>query len=165
MFLIRRLRSDEWRAYRDIRLRALQDSPQAFGSTFEVESAKLDDYWEARLAAAAKSPHQSPLIAEEGTRKVGLVWVWIDPERTDEAHVIQMWVAPEVRGQGCGARLVKAAVDWARERKVRSIHLRVTCGDTAAVRLYQRAGFQPVGDPEPLRPSSVELAQPMRLDL
>jgi len=66
---------------------------------------------------------------------------------------------------GCGARLVEAAVDWARERKVQSIHLRVTCGDTAAVRLHQRAGFQSFGHPERCDHAPFELAQPMRLDL
>jgi ribosomal protein S18 acetylase RimI-like enzyme len=165
MYLVRRLRVDEWQAYRDIRLRALRDSPSAFGSMFEVESVKADVYWKARLASGLASPHQFPLVAEHDSRIVGLVWGWIDPERTDAAHVIQMWVAPEARGQGCGARLMESIIEWARQAAVQSVHLSVTCGDTAAQRLYRRLGFQPSGEPEPLRPGSVELAQPMQLKL
>ena len=165
MFVIRRLRPEEWRAYREIRLRALRESPNAFGSTFEGESSKPDDYWQARVASADTSRHQLPLVAEAATQMVGLVWGVIDAQRSDIAHVIQMWVAPEVRGRGCGARLLESVVDWAREAKVQSVHLRVTSGDTPALRLYLRAGFRAFGDPEALRPGSVELTHTMRLDL
>jgi hypothetical protein len=36
-------------AYREIRLEALQQSPEAFGSTFEVESAQPLDWFSDRL--------------------------------------------------------------------------------------------------------------------
>jgi ribosomal protein S18 acetylase RimI-like enzyme len=162
---VRPLRSEEWQAYRDLRLRALRDSPMAFGSTFEVESVKSDAYWEAKLASAVASPHQLPLVAEHDSRFVGLVWGWIDPERSDVAHVIQMWVAPEARGQGYGARLMERVLDWARSAAVQSVQLRVTLGATSAVRLYRRLGFEPSGELEPLRPGSIELTQPMLLKL
>ena len=76
-----------------------------------------------------------------------------------------MWVAPESRGSGCGAMLLDAIVAWAREARARSVALGVTRGDTPAWRLYTRAGFEPVGDPVPLRSGSPLLAQPMRLEL
>jgi ribosomal protein S18 acetylase RimI-like enzyme len=165
MLHIRPLRSEEWQAYRDLRLRALRDSPTAFGSTFEVESAKADAYWEARVASAVASPHQLPLVAEHDSQFVGLVWGWIDPEQSDVAHVIQMWVAPEARGQGYGSRLMERILEWARSSAVQSVYLRVTLGDTSAARLYRRLGFEPSGEMEPLRLGSIELAQPMLLKL
>lgn len=165
MLSVRRLRADEWPAYRDLRLLALGHSPDAFGSTLEIERAKPDEYWAERLSSAATSQWQLPLVAEAGTRLVGLVWGWIDPSRPEAAHVFQMWVAPETRGLGCGSRLLDAVVAWATKANVRSVLLRVTCGDTPARRLYMRAGFIPCGDPEPLRPGSTVLAQPMTLDL
>lgn len=161
---IRRLREDEWRAYRELRLRALADSPNAFGSTFDIEAAKADDYWVKRLATAA-STSQLPLVAEVDDVFVGLVWGWLDPALPQEAQVFQMWVAPEARGQTHGAQLLDAVISWARQAGAQSVQLRVTCGDSAARRLYVRAGFEPCGDPEPLRPGSGVLAQPMRLDL
>lgn len=165
MFQIRRLVPDDWRAYREIRLRALHESPHAFGSTFEVEHVKPDEYWQARLAAGTSSSYQQPLVAVKGADFVGLVWGWIDPERPETAHVMQMWVAPEVRGRGCGAALVDAVVQWAKESRATSVQLRVTCGESPATRLYLRAGFQATGAPEPLRPTSSEFAQPMHLSL
>ncbi|HEX2226319.1 MAG TPA: GNAT family N-acetyltransferase, partial [Candidatus Binatia bacterium] len=81
----------------------------------------------------------------------------------DVANLYQMWVAPEHRGLGAGRRLLEAVIAWASAAKVCYLALAVTCGDSPAMRLYTRAGFKPAGEPEPLRPGSELLAQPMRL--
>jgi ribosomal protein S18 acetylase RimI-like enzyme len=164
-FSIRRLRADEWRAYRDLRLRALADAPDAFGSTLEIERAKPDEYWVERLSDAATSQWQLPLVAEAGTDFVGLAWGWIDPAKPDVAQVFSMWVAPQTRGQGSGLRLLEAVIAWAREAKVQHVELRVTCGNEPALGLYARAGFKSLGDSGPLRPGATVRAQDMRLAL
>ena len=162
---VRRLGAHEWRAYREIRLRALADSPDAFGTTLETAREWPDAHWIERLASAAASERHLPLVVEEGGALVGLAWGMIDPAAPETAHVFQMWVSPESRGLGVGAMLLDAIVAWAREAKARSVVLGVTRGDTPARRLYDRAGFEPVGGPEPLRPGSTLLSQPMRLEL
>jgi len=50
---VRRVRAGEWRALRALRLRALAEAPNAFGSTLARESAFPDDTWRERAAAAA----------------------------------------------------------------------------------------------------------------
>lgn len=165
MTSVRRLEADEWRAYRDVRLRALGDSPDAFGSTLELEGIKPAEYWADRLSAGATSPWNHPLVADTGDELVGLAWGWIDPSVPEIAHAYQMWVAPNSRGRGFGRMLLDAIVTWAREANSRSVVLRATCGDTPAMRLYARAGFKADGEPEPLRAGSTVLAQPMRLVL
>lgn len=162
---VRRLHAHEWRAYRDLRLRALGDSPDAFATLLRTAQLQPDAHWRERLASGAASPCDLPLVAEEDDAPAGMAWGTIDPAAPETAHVIQMWVVPEMRGRGCGALLLDAVVAWAREAKARHVVLGVTRGDTPAYRLYTRAGFRPVGDPEPLRPGSALLAQPMRLDL
>ena len=81
------------------------------------------------------------------------------------ADLFQVWVAPERRGRGVGWMLLDAVVVWAREAGAGHLALEVTCGDTAAMRLYRRAGFSCAGDPLPLRPGSPLLKQPMWLPL
>jgi ribosomal protein S18 acetylase RimI-like enzyme len=162
---VRRLEAHEWRAYRDLRLRALGDSPEAFATVLLTAQRQPDAHWRERLASGAASPWDLPLVAEEGDVLAGMAWGRIHPAAPETAHVFQMWVVPEMRGRGCGALLLDAVVAWAREAKARHVVLGVTCGDTPAYRLYTRAGFRPFGDPEPLRPGSAVLAQPMRLDL
>lgn len=162
---VRRLGADEWRAYRDLRLRALADAPDAFASTLITEQQHADSHWQERVSSASSSPWTLPLVAEEGDELVGLAWARIDPSVSHLAHVYQMWVAPASRGSGCGAMLLQAILRWAREAGARSVLLHVTEGNGAAARLYSSAGFQPAGEPQPLRPGSHLLSQPMRLEL
>jgi ribosomal protein S18 acetylase RimI-like enzyme len=163
--ILRRLGAHEWRAYRDLRLRALSDAPTAFGSLLRFEQPRSDAEWAERLSSGATSELNIPLVAAHGDELVGLAWGRIDPSMPETAHLFQMWVAPSSRGLGCGAMLLDAVVTWARDAKARCVVLGVTRGDTAAKRLYDRAGFRPFGDPEPLRPGSKLLSQPMRLEL
>ncbi len=56
-----------------------------------------------------------------------------------------MWVAPEVRGRGAGQALLDAVGVWARARGLERLELWVTEGNSAAARLYRRAGFIETG--------------------
>jgi GNAT superfamily N-acetyltransferase len=164
-FSIRRLRPDEWPLYREIRLRSLADSPDAFGGTLANEQARPDATWQERLDRGARSPVDLPLLAEAEGQAVGLAWGKIEPASPELANLYQMWVAPAHRGLGIGAGLLGEVIAWARQAGARELQLGVTCGDTPAVRLYRKAGFEPYGAPEPLRPGSDLLAQYMRLAL
>ena len=162
---VRTLAPHEWRTCRDLRLRALADSPDAFGSTLAAEEGRSNDEWATRLASGADARWALPLVAEVGGQPVGLAWGRIDPATPEVAHLYQMWVAPGHRRGGAGRMLLDAVIAWARTRNVRGMELGVACGAGPARRLYERAGFAPVGAPEPLRPGSDLLAQTMRLTL
>lgn len=163
--MIRHIAPDEWATYKGIRLRALADSPDAFCSTLAEEQVRTPAAWEDRLAAAAISGKDCPLIAEVDGRPVGMVWAKVDPGSASVVNVFQMWVAPEGRGRGVGAALLEEATAWARSKHARVFQLGVTCGDSPAYRLYLRAGFEPVGAPEPQRPGSALFIQNMRKQL
>ncbi len=163
---IRRLGGQEWTAYRDLRLRALGDSPDAFGSTLDREGDRPDAEWASRVSSGARSELDLPLVVEEGAQFIGLAWGKIMASAPDTAHVFQMWVAPEHRGQGHGAQLIATIIDWARETNARRVVLGVNCDDTPAQRLYARAGFKALGDPESIsRPGATLLFQDMYLEL
>jgi ribosomal protein S18 acetylase RimI-like enzyme len=162
---IRSFASSEWHTYRDLRLRALADSPDAFGSTLAQEKTRKDDSWAERLEKGANSALELPLLAEVGGVPVGLAWARIEPSTGEVAYLYQVWVAPAYRRLGIGKKMLEAVIDWARSKNVRFIELGVTTDESPAWRLYTREGFKPVGEPEPLRPGSELLSQPMRLDL
>ena len=50
--LVRVAEPDDWATWRELRLRALQDSPSAFGSTYERERAFDETAWRERMQAA-----------------------------------------------------------------------------------------------------------------
>lgn len=162
---IRPLYPDEWAVYRELRLRSLADAPDAFYSSFESESARTAEDWAARLAAAAVSGKDCPLVAELDGKPAGLVWAKMDGVNLELMHLFQMWVAPECRGSGVGRGLLETALDWAREREMRFVELDVTLGNSSALRLYERAGFRAVNAPVPMRAGSALMLQQMRLVL
>ncbi len=163
--VIRSFEADEWRAYRDLRLRALADSPDAFGSTLGEEEGRPEDEWRGRLAVGIASADHLPLVAELGGEAVGLVWGHIDSSEPERAHLYQMWVAPSARGLGAGRMLLGAVIAWAANADASVLELGVTDGETPARRLYSRAGLLPVGEPEGLRPGSAVMVRTMQLAL
>ena len=62
-----------------------------------------------------------------------------------EAHVHNLAVIPEVRGQGLGRRLLALTLDIAAHRGARVVQLEVRAGNAAARALYRALGFQEVG--------------------
>lgn len=162
---IRPIQAHEWAAYRDLRLRALRDAPDAFGSSFAAEALRSDAAWAQRLLAATTSGSDCPLFAVDGEQVCGLVWCKLSADQPSRADLYQMWVAPEARGRGAGRALLEAALDWARNKGCRQVHLGVTAGDSPALRLYQAHGFRAQGRLEPLRAGAALMAQAMVREL
>lgn len=163
--IVRTFRPDEWLVYKVLRLRSLEDTPSAFGSTLGLELLRADTEWAERVRIAATSGKDCALFAQLAGAPSGLVWAKADASDPHTINIFQMWVAPEARGRGYGSALLNAAIHWARQYGAHIAKLGVTCGDTPAVRLYRRAGFRDVGAKEPIREGSEVLAQTMVLSL
>ncbi len=126
--------------YRGIRLEGLQRNPEAFGSTFEFESAQPDSWFAERLA------NSEVLGAWHGADLVGVVGFRVQQGMKD-AHkgvLLGMYVRPEFRKTGTARRLVDALIEIARAR-VELVQLAVWEGNAAARRLYASAGFVDYG--------------------
>ncbi|WP_286185432.1 GNAT family N-acetyltransferase [Acidovorax cavernicola] len=162
---MRPAKPDEWQTYRDLRLRALLDSPDAFGSAHEAEATRSDAMWSSRVAETTSSAKDRLLLAFDHDTACGLIWCRLSDDEPAAAHLFQMWVDPATRGMGAGRALLHEAVSWAESVGARSVHLGVTAADTPAMRLYLACGFQPDGAAQPLREHSALMAQPMSLTL
>lgn len=156
-FTIRRLDPDEWPRLRDLRLRALADAPDAFGSTLARERDRPGDRWRQWIT----SPERTLLVAERDGRLVGMASG--GPARVGEriAGLYGMWVEPDARGTGMAAALAEAVVRWARERDYPAIALGVTTTNARAIALYRRLGFRDTGERNPLREGSDLVIQTM----
>lgn len=141
--LVRPLRPEEWRALREVRLRALRDAPLAFERSFDEDAARPDEHfvqWAARPGT---------FVAEREGTLVGLVATYPDE---GGLGVGSMWVAPEARGGGVGRLLLEAALAWAREAGGHAeASLWVNEDNPSALRLYGSCGFRPSGVSEPQR--------------
>jgi ribosomal-protein-alanine N-acetyltransferase len=63
----------------------------------------------------------------------------------DEIHVLNVAVAPSVRGQGLGAALIRHVLDEAAACRVTAVTLEVRRSNAAGRRLYDSFGFEEVG--------------------
>ena len=136
---IERLDKRAWQRLKTIRLRALLDAPDAFGTTHEEAKTWPDEVW-ARQAADLPT-----FIANAGTADVGIVRVSRNGHAPEDAELISMWVADTERGRGVAEALVGAVVTWARQAGMRRILLSVADSNAPAIALYDRLGFRPTG--------------------
>ena len=150
---IRPVRAQEWEAFRDLRLRALVDAPDAFRTTHDQAALRSDEEWVAITRSTAEHADMVSWIAIANDAHVGQAFSRIEE---DEAAlgIFGMWVAPEVRGTGVGKGLLEAAESWGRQRGCTTAVLSVTEGNAAAESLYRAAGYRPTGGSEPLRDGS-----------
>jgi [ribosomal protein S18]-alanine N-acetyltransferase len=63
----------------------------------------------------------------------------------DEIEILNLGVAPDARRHGIATALLKAAMAWGTENHARKAFLEVRVSNSAAIRFYERAGFQAVG--------------------
>ena len=149
---IRRLHADDAPAYRALRLRALQEHPEAFTSSFEEEQDRPAAWSARRLADGAAFWG----AFDDAGALFGMVG--LDREQRlksrHKATVIGMYVAPEHGRGGAGRALMHALLDGARQAGIARLVLTVTRGNEAAQRLYLRCGFRSFG----IEPGAIRVA-------
>lgn len=146
---IRRVVPGDWKELRELRLQSLRTDPLAFGSTLAREERLPEVAWRQRADRAARS---------EGT----VQWVAARPDDTllgtvtlaetpGALSVFAMWVEPDARRQGFGARLLDTVLARATRRfPGRPVRLEVNPRQAAAVDLYRSRGFAFTGARRPL---------------
>jgi ribosomal protein S18 acetylase RimI-like enzyme len=134
--------------FKAVRLRALQDSPHAFGSTYAKESQLSDAEWILRAERWSGESGIGFLAMDHGA-PCGIAGSFLDQDDPTHAHLISMWTAPTHRQRGIGRLLVNAVLNWARSRNARALRLMVTGNNEPAMRFYQRLGFTRTGRTEP----------------
>ena len=137
---IRRLAPADAALFREIRLEGLRNNPEAFGNTFEAESARPLILFSERLRDSEM------LGAFEGSEIVGIAGLLVGkgPKETHKGTLVGMYVRQEARNRGVGRRLVEAVIDRARQQ-VELIQLAVVSDNESARRLYDRLGFVQYG--------------------
>jgi len=138
--VVTRLSAIDALPYRELRLLALQSHPEAFGASFEEESALSESAFAERLASGAV------FGAWSGFQLIGCAGL-AGREKTKLRHKAVLWgmfVRPEARGCGLGKRLLDEAIAHARPC-FEEVLLTVVEGNAAALRLYVSAGIEEYG--------------------
>jgi hypothetical protein len=86
---VRRLAANDGESLRSLRLQALSDAPQAFGSTYAREVERKTADWQAWLASGATFVVENP-----SGQAVGLAVGRSDPRDSAVVDLMSMWVHP-----------------------------------------------------------------------
>lgn len=139
-FAVRRAVIGDESVLRELRLQALMDSPRAFSSSYEREAARSTENWRRWMA-----PGVVTFILEKEGQARGLVAGTRDANEASVAHLMAMWVHPELRGTGAAELLVSSVKAWAAELGATEVRLNVLENNMRARRCYERAGFSATG--------------------
>jgi len=124
---------------RNLRIQALTDAPEAFGSTLERELARTLEDWRRWM-----SPDPTFILEDAGAAR-GIVAAKRDEQVAGIVHLMAMWVHPDVRGSEGGEALVAGVLAWARSEGATAVQLQVVEDNLRARRFYERNGFRLTG--------------------
>jgi len=140
MLIIEQLDIKSGGRWRDIRLAALRDAPDAFGSTLVDAETRSLKFWSKQL-------EQLPtFVAVLDGVDAGVARGARDTETSDTAFLLSMWVAPTARGRGLGGALISAVTNWAIAQGLSRLVLDVADINAPAIVLYKRKGFVATGE-------------------
>jgi ribosomal protein S18 acetylase RimI-like enzyme len=142
-----KLQPSQWEAYKNLRLRALQEEPQAFGSSYAENVSKPDNYWVERLTDVEEGKNWL-VFAKENNNLIGMMGGFRkDDDPEDVVNVIAVYVAKEARGKGVSKKLMQALLeDFEKDPSINKVKLSVNKEQIPAVKLYESFGFKVVGE-------------------
>ena len=119
----------------------LLDAPEAFTESYEEASVRPNEYWVEQLSGERVffgGYADSGIVGSVNfAREKGL-------KSEHRGWLLGMYVAPHMRGSGLAQALIEALFEHARNHVIQ-VHLGVSAGNTAAIRLYERMGFVRTG--------------------
>lgn len=148
MITLQNICPDNVLIFKSTRLRALQESPASFGSTYAKESQLSDEEWLQRSHRWC-SAGSIGYIAFDQDGPRGLVACYSEEQDPPSGHVISMWVDPDARRSGVGKALIEALKAWGGTHGLHQLRLMVTSVNSGAIRFYERLGFRMTGRTEP----------------
>ena len=143
MAVLRHTRPEDWELLKEIRLRGLLDSPDAFCVTYDEAVGYDDEVWIHRSSADPQYGESASFLALDGEEPVGhAVGVLCDEHRLD---VVSVFVIPSHRGTGIAQELMQMVEEWGRARGAGCAVLDVEASNRRAGSFYEHLGYAPTG--------------------
>lgn len=148
---IRVLSEADWSLYRQVRLSALKESPDAFTATLADEAQGDEQFWRDRMTRSHR------LLAERENRPQGSVSLGPYAPDPSAGEIFGLYVFPESRGTGVSWALVEAAATLANQDGYRQVFYWVGNDNPRAIGFAKNFGFRLTGHRRPARAEDVDL--------
>lgn len=94
------------------------------------------------LPGGVETPGHNLFVGLVDGREIGVLWLFTDPELpVRETHIYDIEVIGDQRRKGYGRGLMQAAERWCADHDIAVLRLHVFGFNTAAISLYESAGF------------------------
>ncbi|MBM3498462.1 MAG: GNAT family N-acetyltransferase [Armatimonadetes bacterium] len=109
---------------------------------FRVTATFLRDY-RRQLRRVSRQWSEGLFVLDDGQQPRGFLWVGLITTLISPTigYIKNIYIAPELRGQGWGRELLRTAEQWAAERGATEIELDASVCNEEAVRMYESAGY------------------------
>jgi ribosomal protein S18 acetylase RimI-like enzyme len=132
--------------YNELRVEALLDSPEAFGTTYAEHMARSKPIERVYNRFQEDGNYTFGMLTEnDDLLGVCTLLRQSNLKEKHKAHIFAMYVTPSARKEAVGKQLVTAAIEKAKEIGVEQIMLSVVTSNKAANRLYESLGFSTYG--------------------
>lgn len=138
--VFRALTEFDWQAFAEVRLCALRTEPGVFSANHDVEQAKDEAWWRARIVGDG---HQV-FAAFAGERLIGTIGVFtFSGDPTGETAIIGMlYVDPGHRGKDVAKGLLAVVLAWVRARpRFRRVTVGHRASNIGSMRAIRHHGF------------------------
>lgn len=116
--------------------------PERLDEILAVEQRTHAHPWNrANFTDALRAGNQCQMLLAHDT----LLGYFVAMLGVQEAHLLNITVAPEYQGQGCARTMLNTLALWARAQQAQCLWLEVRLGNARALRVYEAHGYQRVG--------------------
>jgi RimJ/RimL family protein N-acetyltransferase len=133
-------------SYWELRLEALQLSPEAFASSYEDAIQRINPI--EQVENNLRTEGNYTFGAFDQNKLIGVVTLVQENslKLKHRANIFAMYVSPETRGQGAGKALLTEAINKAKTIEgIEKLNLSVVSTNEAAKNLYTQLGFKVFG--------------------
>jgi ribosomal protein S18 acetylase RimI-like enzyme len=157
---IKTLDERDWEKLRDARLEALQESPQAFMSSYVCERDYDEKKWRAEFGRG------DWIVVVRRGQTIGLLGITRGPRTPQsECYFEYLWVSPGFRGRKYAYKLIRTVNKRLARSGVETVRLWVIEGNRRARELYAGLGFADADRRQPLPDNPERYEELMHISL
>ncbi len=113
-----------------------------FASILEIENRAYSVPWNEQQMRDVFAQNVDRMKLMEGQNLIGYAFFQII---LDEGHLLHITIDPKHQGRKLGKRLLEHIIQKAHDANLVTIFLEVRAGNTPALRLYEKSGFNQIG--------------------